>query len=114
MSKYIVAVAFTLALPPASRAESTPDLLLVGARVLDRAGERLLDDRAVYIHEGRIAQIAAADAIKLPEKSSPTRVELNGLTLIPGLMDLHSHLLLHPYNETVWDEQVLRESLELR
>ena len=37
-------------------------------------------------------------------------VDLPGMTLLPGLMDLHSHLLLHPYNETSWDDQVLKES----
>jgi imidazolonepropionase-like amidohydrolase len=37
-------------------------------------------------------------------------IELEGCTLLPGLMDLHSHLFLHPYDETVWDEQVLKES----
>jgi imidazolonepropionase-like amidohydrolase len=38
-------------------------------------------------------------------------IDLPGLTLIPGLIDAHSHVLLHPYNETSWDDQVLRESL---
>ncbi|HTT96728.1 MAG TPA: amidohydrolase family protein [Rhizomicrobium sp.] len=37
-------------------------------------------------------------------------IDLKGLTLLPGLMDLHSHLFLHPYNETPWDDQVLKES----
>jgi imidazolonepropionase-like amidohydrolase len=37
-------------------------------------------------------------------------VDLAGLTLMPGLMDLHSHLFLHPYNEVAWDDQVLKES----
>lgn len=37
-------------------------------------------------------------------------VDLPGMTLLPGLMDLHSHLFLHPYNETLWDDQVLKES----
>ncbi|WP_369059855.1 amidohydrolase family protein [Caulobacter sp. 73W] len=37
-------------------------------------------------------------------------VALPGTTLIPGLIELHSHLLLHPYNETTWDDQVLKES----
>jgi imidazolonepropionase-like amidohydrolase len=37
-------------------------------------------------------------------------IELADMTLLPGLMDLHSHLFLHPYNETPWDDQVLKES----
>ena len=36
------------------------------------------------------------------------RLALPGKTLLPGLMDLHSHVLLHPYNETSWDDQVLK------
>ena len=43
-----------------------------------------------------------------------TELDLHGLHLVPGLIDLHTHLLLHPYDETPWDEQVLKESLELR
>ena len=41
-------------------------------------------------------------------------IELPGMTLLPGLIDAHSHLLLHPYNETPWNDQVLREPLGLR
>jgi imidazolonepropionase-like amidohydrolase len=37
-------------------------------------------------------------------------IALPGATLIPGLIELHSHLLLHPYNETLWDDQVLKEA----
>src|SRR4029077_14814124 len=37
-------------------------------------------------------------------------IDLPGMTLLPGLMDLHSHLFQHPYNETPWDDQVLKES----
>src|SRR4030095_3945888 len=39
---------------------------------------------------------------------------LPGTTVLPGLIDAHSHLLLHPYNEVSWDDQVLHESLALR
>ena len=39
---------------------------------------------------------------------------LPGATLMPGLIEGHSHLLLHPYNETSWNDQVLREPLALR
>ncbi|HVU19631.1 MAG TPA: amidohydrolase family protein [Rhizomicrobium sp.] len=44
------------------------------------------------------------------EAGNARAVDLPGLTLLPGLMDLHSHLFLHPYNETPWDDQVLKES----
>src|SRR6185503_10560270 len=37
-------------------------------------------------------------------------IELKGMTLLPGLIEGHSHLFLHPYNETSWDDQVLKES----
>jgi imidazolonepropionase-like amidohydrolase len=53
-------------------------------------------------------RIAAAGTFDGPPHASV--VDLRGLTLMPGLMDLHSHLFLHPYNETVWDDQVLKES----
>jgi imidazolonepropionase-like amidohydrolase len=33
---------------------------------------------------------------------------------MPGLIEGHSHVLLHPYNETSWNDQVLREPLGLR
>ncbi|MDG3443181.1 hypothetical protein [Nitrospirillum amazonense] len=41
-------------------------------------------------------------------------LDLPDATLLPGLIDLHSHLFLHPYNEASWDDQVLRESLSYR
>ncbi|QIP12218.1 amidohydrolase family protein [Spirosoma aureum] len=41
-------------------------------------------------------------------------VDLKGATLLPGLIEGHSHLLLHPYNETPWDDQVLKEARSLR
>jgi imidazolonepropionase-like amidohydrolase len=105
----------SLAAPaPRTAAETpkSPDLLLVGARVLTASGDGWLDDRAVLIEDGRIVRIAPVDEIDAPEDAR--RVDLAGSYLIPGLIDLHSHLLLHPYNETPWTDQVLRESLELR
>ena len=44
----------------------------------------------------------------------PASIDLPGMTLLPGLIDAHTHLLLHPYNEASWDDQVLKEALALR
>ena len=34
--------------------------------------------------------------------------------MIPGLIDAHTHVLLHPYDEALWNDQVLKEALALR
>jgi imidazolonepropionase-like amidohydrolase len=87
-------------------------LLLTGARVLAPEGDRLLDGRDVLVENGRIAAIGPAGTLQAP--AGARRIDLQGLTLIPGLIEMHSHLLLHPYDETPWDDQVLKEPLELR
>ena len=89
-----------------------PPVLLTGARILDPSGDRLLDGRDLLIENGRIAAIGATGTLQAP--AGTQKIDLSGLTLIPGLIEMHSHLLLHPYDETPWDDQVLKEPLELR
>ncbi|RME36125.1 MAG: amidohydrolase family protein, partial [Planctomycetota bacterium] len=98
-------------MPAEAPAEPKP-LLLLGAKVLDPAGRRLLDDRAVLIEHGRITTVAPASSIRLDDNRDV--LDLSGLVLIPGLIDLHTHLLLHPYDEASWNDQVLKEPLGLR
>ncbi|MEE8169780.1 MAG: amidohydrolase family protein, partial [Phycisphaerae bacterium] len=93
-------------------AQSGEPLLLAGGRVLDSTGERWLERHDVLVVDGRIARIAAAGQVTPPDGAR--RIDAGGLYLLPGLIDLHTHLLLHPYDETPWNDQVLTESLELR
>jgi len=74
-------------------------------RVFD--GEAMHNGWIVLVHNNKIE--AAGDMnFKLPAN---TRViELKGTTLLPGLIEGHSHLFLHPYNEVSWNDQVLHES----
>jgi imidazolonepropionase-like amidohydrolase len=67
---------------------------------------------AVLVEGSRIAAAGPADKITVP--AGGETVELPGMTLLPGLIDLHSHLLLYPYNQTSWDDQVMRQSSEYR
>lgn len=94
---------------PASPPDSTP-LLLLPSRVFD--GTDLHDGWAVLVRGERI--VAAGPTATVGAPANARRIALDGATLMPGLIDGHSHLLLHPYNETSWDDQVLRESLALR
>ena len=84
-------------------------IVLQPARVFD--GETLHQGWAVRVKGERIEAAGPAAGIDL---TGATVVELAGATLLPGLVEGHSHILLHPYNETVWNDQVLHEGLALR
>jgi len=94
-------------LQPAS-ARPDPTLVLEPAAVFD--GESMRPGWVVEIRGGRITA-AGPKAARPPAERT---VALPGLTLLPGLIEAHSHLLLHPYNETPWTEQVLNEPLTVR
>ena len=55
----------------------------------------------VLIQGERIVAAGPASAVHAPAGAQV--IDLPGATLLPGLMDVHSHLFLHPYNETLWD-----------
>ncbi len=80
-------------------------VLLKPDRVFD--GTVMQTGWVVLVKNNTIEQ-AGAMMFKLPAETQV--VELKGLTLLPGLIEGHSHLFLHPYNETSWDDQVLKES----
>ena len=84
--------------------------LITPARVFD--GMAMHDGWSVLVRGDRIVSAGASPSIVVPTGSR--RVDLPDATLMPGLIEMHSHLLLHPYNETSWDDQVLREPLALR
>jgi imidazolonepropionase-like amidohydrolase len=85
--------------------------LLRPARVWT-AGEPPHPGWVVLTDGKRIAAVGSAAAVTAP--ADATVIELPGATLLPGLIDAHSHLLLHPYNETRWDDQVLKEPVPYR
>ncbi len=87
-------------------------LILRGVNVFDVTSGELLVDRAIVIEGDRIVSVSP-DA-KLKSQVDDTVLNFTGRTVIPGLIDLHSHLLLHPYDEASWNDQVLKESIGLR
>lgn len=96
-------------LAPLLRGQS-PSLVITGGAVLDPSGGRFVEGSRILVSGGRIREVG-------PEVAVPAGAEtldLSGCRVVPGLIDLHAHLLLHPYDETAWDDQVLKESLELR
>jgi imidazolonepropionase-like amidohydrolase len=77
------------------------------ARVFD--GDALHEGWAVRVAGNRIE--AAGPSLST---AGATELDLPGATLMPGLVEGHSHIMLHPYTEASWDDQVLHEGLALR
>jgi imidazolonepropionase-like amidohydrolase len=90
-------------------AYAQPASVLRPARVFD--GDSTHEGWAVKVTAGRIDSAGPSASI---DTANAKIVDLPGLTLMPGLIEGHSHVLLHPYNETVWNDQVLKEGIALR
>jgi len=71
-------------------------------------GEQMHEGWVVVVNGSVIEQAGPAAGVKAP--SGAVSLELKGATLLPGLIEGHSHLFLHPYNEVPWNDQVLKES----
>ena len=96
--------------PPPTAPE--PSLLLRPARVFDATSEQAHEGWAVLVTGSRIAAVGPAATVTAPAGSRT--IDLPEMTLLPGLIDAHSHVFLHPYNETLWNDQVLKEPLAYR
>src|SRR3954468_2227901 len=79
------------------------------ARVFD--GQSMHEGWAVRVRGERIEAAGPADSVGV---AGAAQIDLPGTTLMPGMVEGHSHVLLHPYNETTWNDQVLHEGLGLR
>ncbi|HJU92997.1 MAG TPA: amidohydrolase family protein [Pyrinomonadaceae bacterium] len=95
--------------PPGNQVSS---YLLKPARVFDGQSEQLHENWTILVRGDKIIE-AGPGGRDIGEKNTKV-IDLPGLTLMPGLIEAHSHVLLHPYTETVWNDQVARESLSLR
>ncbi|HVD32476.1 MAG TPA: hypothetical protein VNC19_02775, partial [Gemmatimonadales bacterium] len=103
----------------AAAAQAVPDsaarlapILIVPDAVWDGVADQPKAGWVVLVRRGHIEAVGPDSSVAVPREAE--RIELQGTTLIPGLIEGHSHLFLHPYNEATWDDQVLREPLGQR
>ena len=87
--------------------------LLLPDRIFD--GELVREGWAVLVKGNTIIEVRpVAEVDRNPLAKKAERIELKGMTLMPGLIEGHSHLFLYPYNLASWNKQVLGESSALR
>jgi len=103
-------IAMAAAIASLASAATAETILLKPAQVFDGVDPAPHPGWSVLVEGDRIA--AAGPNVAVPAGAKV--IELPGATLMPGMIEGHSHLFLHPYNETLWDDQVLHEPLALR
>lgn len=108
--KRTLALLLSLLLGWPAAAADQPVLLLRPERVFDGIDPVPHIGWQVLVRGGRISAVGPA----LPVPTDARVIDMAGQTLIPGMIEGHAHLFLHPYNEAKWDDQVLHEPLALR
>ncbi|HYJ91118.1 MAG TPA: amidohydrolase family protein [Pyrinomonadaceae bacterium] len=86
--------------------------LLRPAAIFDGESAELHRGWVVLVRGTKIEAFGPASDVKAPADAKT--IDLPNLTLMPGLIEAHSHMLLHPYSETLWNDQVAHEALSLR
>jgi len=102
--------ALSAAVPRAAQTQEA--VMLRPAAVFDGTVATLRSDWVVIVVGDRITHAGPEDRVQPP--ANVRVIDLPGMTLLPGLIEGHSHLLLHPYDETGWNDQVLQEPLAMR
>jgi imidazolonepropionase-like amidohydrolase len=105
MKKYLITL-IAIALSISINGQTANKYYLTADRVFD--GENIHEGWAVIVEGNKIAAAGPKDKVKEP--AGATKINFPNSTLIPGLIEGHSHLLLYPYNITDWDTQVLKET----
>lgn len=103
--KTLVCLTFLLAARIAC-AQTEKEFILKADRVFD--GQEMHSGWAVRVKGNKIVE--AGPANRVTNSSNAKELIFEGGTILPGMIEGHSHLLLHPYNETSWNDQVLQES----
>ena len=91
------------------QAAQAADVIITADRLLDVRGGRMIQNPEILVRDGKIVNVArAGDAAK---NEAATRIALPGMTLVPGLIDMHVHLDSDPtyggyscleYNDRFW------------
>lgn len=106
--RVLACLLLSIAAPVAAATVAAGPIMLRPAQVFD--GMAMHPGWQVLVDGGKI--VAAGPALAVPPGART--IDLPGATLLPGLIEGHSHLFLHPYNETPWDDQVLHEPVAMR
>jgi imidazolonepropionase-like amidohydrolase len=98
----------------AAQAPDTVRLLVHAGRLIDGIADEARREQGILIEDGRIAAVGPWKDLSA-RQGSARLIDLSGMTVLPGLIDAHTHLLLQgDITQEEYDEQVLKESIPYR
>jgi imidazolonepropionase-like amidohydrolase len=104
----------SLSPPPLVEAAAPPVLVKVG-RLFDAVSAAPKDDQAILVVDGRIGRVGSREAVENEAGPGTKVIDLGSMTVLPGLIDAHTHVLLQgDPTEADYAEQLLKESIAYR
>jgi imidazolonepropionase-like amidohydrolase len=76
-------------------AQSSQRVIIHAGHLLDVTTGKMLSDQMLVIDGGKIVSVESAASAKTP--ADAVRIELPNATVLPGLIDAHTHLTMNPY-----------------
>jgi imidazolonepropionase-like amidohydrolase len=97
---------------PALPAGDTPVMYIRAGKLLDVRAGKMLANQVIVIRGERIERVAPSSEVTIP--AGATVVDLSGATVLPGLIDCHTHIMLADTDDSHYDEILLKQSWQFR
>jgi imidazolonepropionase-like amidohydrolase len=108
----VLTLAFGMAVPVAKAADTSAATYVRAGKLLDVRSGKMLNDQVIVIRGDRIERFAASGEVQIP--AGATTVELTHATVLPGLIDCHTHIMLTDTDDSHYDEILLKQSWQYR
>ena len=94
-----------------TRDNAAPEYVRAG-KLLDVRSGKMLADQVIVIRGGRIERVANASEQQIP--AGARVVDLSRATVLPGLIDCHTHIMLADTDNSHYEDYLLKDSYQYR
>ena len=108
----VLTLVFGMGVPFAKAADISAATYVRAGKLLDVRSGKMLNDQVIVIRGDRIERFAASGEVQIP--AGATTVDLSHATVLPGLIDCHTHIMLADTDDSHYDEILLKQSWQYR